>query len=303
MSGNTVAKIRAFNRFYTNILGLLNKGILDSPFSLSEVRLMLEIDKMEKCTLARLTGRLNIDKGLASRLAGRLVSAGLVAKECSKEDGRVEYLSLTEQGRGLMAGLNEKSDAQISAMIQNLSEADRARLIDSMGFITACLSQNADSLRIRAYRPEDVDYVVSRHRELYHKDYGFNAVFADYVGKTVTAFQSNRDSNKEQMWLAEWGGKPAGAVAIVRASDAVAQLRWFFVDPEARGRGVGGELIGTALAFCRERGYGSVILWTVDRMTSARRMYAERGFRLTESKPNCTWTDGELLEEKWELAL
>jgi GNAT superfamily N-acetyltransferase len=156
---------------------------------------------------------------------------------------------------------------------------------------------------IRPFRPEDVDYVVSGHKEMYGRDYGFNSVFDEYVEKAVKAFHENRDAEKEQMWVAEWAGKPAGAIAIVKAAETTAQLRWFFVDPEARGRGIGGELIKTALNFCRENGYRTVILWTVDRMASARRMYEAHGFVLTESKPNNAWTDGELTEEKWELAL
>lgn len=303
MSADTVSRIRSFNRFYTNVLGLLDRGILGSSYSLTEVRLMLEIDRMERCTFARLAALLNMDGGQLSRTVRRLVSAGIVGRERSAGDGRVEYLELTEAGRREFLELDGKSNGQIESLIGHLSADERAKLTESMEFVEKCLAGGGGGIQIRPYVPEDITYVIGRHRELYRRDYGFKDVFGDYVEKTVRAFHAGREEGREQMWIAWAGDVPAGAAAVVQASDKEAQFRWFFVEPEARGRGVGGALIATVLGFCREKGYRKVILWTADVLKVARRMYEANGFRLVEAKPNDTWTDGVLNEEKWELAL
>lgn len=302
MAQDIVARVRKFNRFYTNILGLLNTAILDSQYTLSELRLLLEIDRMERCTFARLISLLNIDKGLASRQIKRLASGGLVQKVPSPGDRRVEYLELTPAGKAELASMEARSNEQVARLVRHLPDAGQEQLAESMEHIMASLASGG-AVRIRPYEHGDIDYVIDCHQELYHKDYGFNSSFRGYVEKPVRDFHSRRDPAWEQMWIAELDGQPVGAIAIVRAEEHIAQLRWFFVDPRARGRGLGSSLIGTALDFCRERNYHRVILWTADVLKVSRRMYAAHGFAPTETMDNTAWTGGVIHEEKWELAL
>ncbi len=301
MSQQIVTRIRKFNRFYTNVLGLLNTAILDSPYSLSELRLLLEIDRMEKCTFARLSSLLNMDKGLASRQLKRLAGCGLVRKLPSPGDRRVEYLELTAHGQSVLSEMEAKSNGQIEQMICHLSDQEREELVQSMERVASALSSRGTA-SIREYLPDDVDYVIGYHSELYKRDYGFNSSFVDYVDKPVRAFHAHR-SKREQMWIAELNNQRVGAIAVVQTEENTAQLRWFIVDPKARGRGFGSSLIKTALAFCRDAGYQKVILWTADMLKVSRRMYAAHGFTLIETKENTSWTGQVIHEEKWELDL
>jgi GNAT superfamily N-acetyltransferase len=153
---------------------------------------------------------------------------------------------------------------------------------------------------IRAYEKTDLEYEINRHRELYAAEYGFGTGFTDYVEKYVRKFDEHHDADKENIWIAEEGGRPVGMIAIVKADEAAAQLRWFLIEPEARGLGLGYMLMNTVMDFCREKGYRHIFLWTVNILGAARKLYGSFGFRLTETKPNDSWGK-ELVEERWDM--
>lgn len=154
-------------------------------------------------------------------------------------------------------------------------------------------------ITIRDYVEKDLDWVVERHQTLYEAEYGLSfEAFGQYVGKYVFLFHENR-TDRENLWVAEIDGRPMGMIAIVRADDATAQLRWFLLEPEARGTGLGNRLVKTALDFCVEKEYRHVFLWTLSNLAAARHLYEKYGFALTETKPNDTWSDN-LTEERWD---
>jgi GNAT superfamily N-acetyltransferase len=158
-----------------------------------------------------------------------------------------------------------------------------------------------NSVVVRTYKPKDVEYIITRHRELYENEYNFSKEFSDYVEKYVLEFHEHHDETKESMWIAEVDGKTAGVIALVKVDDDTAQLRWFLMEPEARGKGLGHKLMETLIDFCKENNYKHVLLWTVNILEAARHLYSFYGFKLTESNENTSWTDHVIYEERWDL--
>lgn len=301
-NNNIINEIRRFNRFYTDILGLLNKHILDSPYSLTEVRILLEIDRARNCTANMLMDKLNVDRGYMSRILKHFEASGLVSKESSTADRRAVFLYLTPKGKDTISALEERSIKQVQGLISHLTEDEQEKLIKSMQYISSAISHEASAVVVRIYQPKDIDYIIKRHRELYTKEHGFGKEFGDYVEKYMLKFNESHDENRENIWIAEADGKIVGVIAIVKADDATAQLRWFLIEPEMRGKGLGHRLMQTALDFCKEKYYKHVFLWTVSSLVTARHLYKSYGFELTETMPNDSWANN-LTEERWDLEL
>jgi len=303
MEGKTdwyISQIRSFNRFYTKILGLLNRHILDSPYSLTEVRILLEIGRLKSCTANRLIDKLEIDRGYMSRVLKSFESSGLIQKKGTDSDRRKLMLELTEKGKTTLAELEARSGRQLESLIGHLNDQERQELVRSMNSIKRALLSSINPVAIRTYRKEDLDYIIGRHRALYASEYGFGKEFGDYVEKYVLKFDEQHDEDKENIWIGEVDGKPVGMIALVKVDDMTAQLRWFLTEPEMRGAGLGHMLMDTVMNFCKSKGYKHIFLWTVNILEAARALYSRYGFLLTESKANDTW-GGKLLEERWDL--
>ena len=151
-------------------------------------------------------------------------------------------------------------------------------------------------ITIRTRRPGDAGYIAYRHAVLYEREYGLDKVFEKYVLAGLLDFLDKPEGG--EIWLAECAGKIAGFIAIVRHSPTTAQLRWFLLEPEFRGTGLGRRLMETVMEFCRQQNYQEVFLWTFKGLDAARHLYEQYGFLLTEEKPNNTWKH-ELLEQRW----
>ncbi len=304
---STIARVRRFNRFYTRILGLLDRHILDSPFSLTEARVLFEIANTRGCTATKLIELLEIDPGYLSRMLKKFEKQNLIFKEKSASDGRFHFLHLTRKGRDVLAKLNESADRQIAKLIGSLSGDRQAALVKSMARIEAVLSDQPDSsidssVTIRTHRPGDIGYVAYRHGVLYAKEYGFDLTFDYYVARGLVEFLENYDSVTDRLWLAEYDGQIVGSIAIVGRGGNTAQLRWFLVEPGFRGRGVGRRLMAEAINFYRERQFAKVFLWTFDALHAARHLYQSFGFQLTDRKEHDVW-GRHLVEERWDLDL
>lgn len=295
------AEIRDFNRFYTNIIGLVNRNILESPYSLAESRVLLEIDAAGQCTARDLTRRIDIDPGYLSRMLSRFIRNGLVAQSASSTDGRAKILSLTDKGRDAYRQLSETSDLRIAHILEQLSEGGQKKLLDSMQAIKSTLSHKADdTITIRTRRAGDLGYITYRHAVLYQEEYGLKPVFEQYVMDGLLAFQKSQSEG--DIWIAESGGRIAGFIGVVASDSETAQLRWFLIEPEFRGLGLGRRLMSTAMDFCREKGFRHVFLWTFDELDVARHLYSEYGFKPTEKADNNIWKNG-VVEERWDLIL
>lgn len=298
--------VRRFNRFYTNILGLLDQHMLNSEFSLSEARVLYEIGHMESCTAKRLIEELSLDPGYLSRMLKRFETLSLTRREQSKKDGRLFYLYLTDQGKETLAHLDSLSDGQVYQMISGLPAERQRRLIDGMKSIEAALSNkpaiSGEQIRIRTeLRPGDAGYLIHLHGWMY-QEVGYNHRFEGYVCRTFYDFFEHYLPEKDRFWFAEVGGNMIGAIAIVEHSPQTAQLRWFLIHPQYRGIGLGSRLLNEAVDYCRQKGYLKVFLETTEDQQQAIGMYTKAGFVKVAEHPNDAWGK-PLLELTYELEL
>lgn len=300
MIENRAIQVRRFNRFYTNVIGLVNKTVLESPYSLAEVRVLLEIDKAGECKASDLTELLQIDPGYLSRMLARFKREQFLTKARSPADGRAQLLSLTDTGRNVFRSLSDSSTRQIVAMLEKLPDGDQEKLVSHMQSIQDILSHRGDdSITIRPWRPGDLGYIAHRHGVLYEKEYGLDQSFERYVMAGMVKFFEN--GSRGNVWVAEFGGRIVGSIAIVDAEPETAQLRWFLIEPEFRGVGLGRRLMDTAMDYCRQRAFRRVFLWTFQGLDAARHLYSSRGFVAMEEVENNTWAQ-RLIEERWDFS-
>lgn len=301
-----VHTVRRFNRFYTNVLGLLDRHMLDSDYSLSEARVLYEIGHLEKCTAKRLSEELKIDPGYLSRIIKRFEKAGLIYREQSAEDGRLYYLYPTEYGKETLAQLDDRSNQEIYGMIGELKEEKQAQLVQSMQGIERALSRDAwlgeSKITLRCkLKPGDVGRLIHLHGRLYADECGYNHAFEGYVCQTFADFFANYSANKDRFWFAELNGEIIGAIAIVGHSADQAQLRWFILQPEYRGMGLGQKMLQEALQYAREKGFRKLFLETTADQEKAIRMYRKAGFRKVSAHENQAWGK-DLIEQTFELS-
>jgi len=301
---DAVESVRRFNRFYTRQIGLLREGLLDTRFSLTQARVLYEIAHQKGIASKELGERLNLDAGFVSRLIGRFEKSGLLARQPSSRDGRLHHLALTRKGRTVFATLDRRSVAEIQAQLANLEPASRAKLVDSMNAIQSLLDPRAEppAVHLRAHRPGDMGWVISRHGAIYAQEYGWDMTFEALVAEIVARFIRNFDPERERCWIAEIAGERVGSIFLVQDSRAVAKLRLLLVEPAARGRGVGGRLVDECLAFARAAGYRKITLWTNDILHAARRIYQRAGFGLVEEERHHSFGH-DLVGQNWELDL
>lgn len=299
-----VQAVRAFNRFYTNVAGLLRDGLLQTPYSLSEARLIFELVHREATELGDLRRALDLDPGYLSRMASRLEADGLVSRERSPVDGRRQLIRLTGRGREAFEVLDERSAREVRALLSRLGEGDQRRLVGAMGTIQRLLEPAPDRepFVIRPPHAGDYGWVIARHGALYADEYGWDERFEALVARLVADYAEGHDPRREQAWIAEVDGEPAGCLFCVRRSKEVAQLRLLLVEPRARGMGIGGRLVEECVRFARRAGYGELMLWTNDVLADARRLYERAGFELVEEEPHRSFGP-ELVGQSWRLVL
>jgi DNA-binding MarR family transcriptional regulator/GNAT superfamily N-acetyltransferase len=300
-----VATVRRFNRFYTKQIGLLHEGYLESPFSLSEVRVLYELAHREKPTAAELGRELGLDAGYLSRILRGFERRRLVERTASKDDGRQSHLALTERGRAAFAPLQARSHADIGAMLRKLSGADQKRVLEAMHAIEGLLGGKPEGKApyvLRPHQPGDMGWVVHRHGALYAQEYGWDERFEGLVASIVAKFIQHYDPKRERAWIAEKDGEIVGSVFLVRQSATVAKLRLLLVEPQARGLGVGARLVGECVRFARQAGYRKITLWTNSVLRAARRIYESAGFRLVHRERHRSFGH-DLVGETWELPL
>jgi DNA-binding MarR family transcriptional regulator/GNAT superfamily N-acetyltransferase len=299
-----VAAVRAFNRFYTNVIGLLRGKYLDTPYSLTEARILFELAQRDTGEVTDLRRTVDIDAGYLSRILARFSSDGLITRQRSAADGRRQVISLTDNGRSVVAGLDARSAAQTRDMLAAVPGEDRRRLLDAMRAIIDVLSESPQprGYLLRAPQAGDMGWVVQRHGALYAEEFGWDETFEALVARLVADYVDNRDPDREAAWIAEVDGTPAGCVFCVRKDDRTAQLRMLLVEPWARGLGIGARLVEEVLRFARRAGYSDITLWTNDVLVGARRIYQRAGFTLDdEARHHSFGTD--LVEQSWSRRL
>ncbi len=276
----TVAQVRAFNRFYTRQIGVLEEHLLRSDVTLTEVRVLFELAEGQGISAAQLGQRLGLNAGYLSRLLSGLQTRGLLRREPSAMDGRANRLVLTDAGRAVFAQLDAASNDSIGAMVRALSEPGQQRLVEAMAQIQTLLGGAAAQYVLRDPRPGDMGWVIHKHGTLYAREFGWNAEFEALVADIVTRYLREHDPQTERCWIAELDGMPVGSVFVVRHDAQNAKLRLLHVDASARGLGIGQRLVEEAMAFARAVGYKRMVLWTNAALTDARRLYERAGFEL-----------------------
>lgn len=298
-----VTEIRGFNRFYTNILGLLDQHIIDSGYSLTEARILFEISKTDICTANQLCSVLDIERSYMSKIIGKFEKKGLISRNVRDTDNRNMEIHMTEQGMTAFHELNDRANKQIENLISKLSPEDCEKLIDSIRVVKTYFSKATKNITIRPYQEKDITYVIDRQLSLYESERNFTTeIWKNYLTQGVLSLVERFEPAKDCMFILECDGNASGCIAITHTQDNTAQLRYFFLEPELRGLGAGTGLLNAALDFCRKKNYSHVFLWTVSAQESARILYKKAGFRITETSKNESW-GAPVLEEKWELDL
>ena len=300
-----IARIRSFNRFYTNLLGLLDKTLLKSAYSLTEVRILFELNHLSTSNASEIVKLLTLDPAYLSRILSSFKEKNLIQKEQSSEDKRKHLLSLTPTGKDLISELQERANEQIKTLLSNLTDEDQNKLVYSMENIERILKrepEKSEFFSIRSHKPGDIGYIIYRHGVIYAIEYQLDETFEAYVAKYMAKFVENYDPVKECLWIVEIGTEIVGSIAIVNVDDNTAQLRWLLVEPFARNKGIGTKLMHEAISFCKYQGYKKIILGTFSDLKIARRLYEKNGFQLVDSKTHPIWGQ-TLTQEDWELNL
>ena len=304
-SDDQIAMVRAFNRFYTRQVGLLDEGLLKSAFSLTECRVLYELDNRDGLVATDLARDLGLDAGYLSRILKKFVTHGLVTRMSSHADGRQTVLALTPAGRNVFGPLNEASRDQVAAMLEHLPAGEREKLVGAMKTVQRLLGGSPEprvSYILRPLRVGDIGWIIHRQGILYAEEYGWDETYEALVAEILGAFVRSFDAKFERSWIAEREGEVVGSVFIVRKSNDVAKLRLLYVEPSARGLGIGRRLVAECVGFARSKGYKTLTLWTNDVLVAARHIYEAAGFRLVDEERHHDFGK-DLVGQNWELAL
>jgi DNA-binding MarR family transcriptional regulator/GNAT superfamily N-acetyltransferase len=304
-SDDQISAVRAFNRFYTRKLGVLDQQLLKSPFSLSEARVLYELAHRDNLAAKEIGIELGLDPGYLSRLIQNFDEKGLITRKPLASDRRQYLLSLTAKGRQAFAKLDRSSHDDVAAMLAALPRGDGQCLIAAMAAIERLLGAPGASPRpaiLRGPGPGDMGWVVQSHGSLYASEYGFDASFEGLVAEIAAKFLSSFDASRERCWIADIDGTAVGSVFLVRHTDDIAKLRLLLVDPAGRGQGLGQRLVGECIAFAQACGYRKITLWTQSILVAARRIYQQAGFELVATEPHRSFGQS-LIGETWEREL
>ncbi|RNJ46293.1 MarR family transcriptional regulator [Mesorhizobium erdmanii] len=297
--------VRAFNRFYTRQIGLLDEGLLKSAFSLTEARVLYELAHRDGLTATDLGRDLGLDAGYVSRLLKKFERLDLISRSTLVSDARQSTIALTPAGRNAFAPLNKDSHDQVAALLDRLPASEQDRLVKSMRTVQALLDESAEPKIPYLLRPlqiGDIGWVTRRQGMLYAQDYGWDDTYEALVAEILAAFVKSFDPKWERSWIAERDGEVVGSVFVVRKSPEVAKLRLLYVEPSARGLGIGKRLVEECIGFARAKGYKTLTLWTNDILTAARHIYQAAGFKLIDEERHHSFGK-DLVGQTWDLDL
>jgi DNA-binding MarR family transcriptional regulator/GNAT superfamily N-acetyltransferase len=293
-----VEGVRRFNRFYTRQIGVLHEHLLGSEFSLTEARILYELAHRPTLSTSALCRELGLNAGYLSRVVAGFEKKGLVEKSRSSTDARVFELRLTEKGRATFEPLDDASRWDVASMLGRLSEPERRQMVEAMGQIQCLLDEPERVYLLRDPRTGDMGWIVHRQAVLYAQEYGWNVEYEALVAEIVAKYVRESDSKSGRCWVAEKDGKVVGSVFVIRHDDVTAKLRLLYVEPSARGLGIGRRLVDECLSFARLVGYKKMVLWTNTVLTRARKIYEKAGFQLSEEKPHHSFGK-DLVGQTW----
>ena len=301
-----VDAVRAFNRFYTRRIGALGEHLLDSPYSLTEMRVLYELAHRAEPTATDIAAALGLDAGYLSRILAKFEHRRLIARTTATADARRSLVRLTAAGRAFFAPFEQRARDEVEAMLGGLPRDARRSVVGAMQTIRRTLdsphAERGPAYIIRPHRPGDLGWIVQRHGALYAQEWGYDARFEAVVARIAADFLERFDPLRERCWIAEVDGETVGSVCLVKKSAAVAKLRLLIVEPRARGLGIGRRLVEESIRFARQAGYRTITLWTHSQLTAARRIYRQCGFTCVQRRAVRSFGK-RLIDETWELAL
>jgi DNA-binding MarR family transcriptional regulator/N-acetylglutamate synthase-like GNAT family acetyltransferase len=300
-----IAAFRRFNRFYTQKIGVLEKGYLQSPFSLAEARVLYELAHREETTASEISANLGLDMGYLSRILAKLQGEQLIRRARAEQDARQRLIQVTLKGKKAVSALDSRSEQQAASLLTGLTDPQKAGVLEAMSQIQFALGDPPavnEPYIIRAHRTGDLSWIAYRHAVLYSQEYGWHQGFEAFVLEIVTGLLKNYDSASERCWVAERSGEIVGCVLLVKRSKRIAQLRLLLVEPSARGLGIGRRLVEECIRFAHETGYKKIVLWTHDNLTAARAIYRKTGFQLVGTDSHEDFGP-RVTAETWEMVL
>jgi DNA-binding MarR family transcriptional regulator/GNAT superfamily N-acetyltransferase len=303
VASRQISAVRAFNRDYTRRIGVLAQGMLDSPYTLTQARVLYEIEHRPGITATALAADLQLDAGYLSRIVSGFEARGLLRRARASADARTQHLRLTAAGRRAYRPLERGSQQQVRGMLAGLAEPQRSEVVAAMMSIREAFTPPPPRpVRLRDPAPGDLGWVVERHGVLYAREFGWGEGFEGLVAGIVADFARAADPAGERCWIATQGGRRLGCVFVARRDATTARLRLLLVESQARGLGLGRRLVAECVSFARAAGYGRMELWTHQNLTAARHLYAQAGFRMTQSEPRHSF-GRDVVSEIWELGL
>ena len=308
ISRSSVEAVRHFNRFYTRQIGVLKPGMVGSPFTLPEARVLYALGRDGHSTATAIGRELSVDLGYLSRLVQGLRRRGLLQAKRAEHDGRQQQLSLTAKGRKAFTLIDTRSRDEMAQMLAPHKSPERGRLVNAMQTVESLLKRDEapGKITLREHRPGDMGWVVERHAVLYYEQDGWGLAFEALIAGIVKDFIEKFDAKRERCWIAERNGERVGCVFVVNDNGQpgrTARLRLLLVEPSARGTGLGRRLVEECIRFSREKGYKKLVLWTHAHLHAARAIYAATGFtRLKKTEVHDTFGP-RAVSEFWELRL
>jgi DNA-binding MarR family transcriptional regulator/N-acetylglutamate synthase-like GNAT family acetyltransferase len=295
---------RRFNRFYTREIGVLDESLLQSGFSLAEARILYELGQTPEIAATDICEKLNLDRGYLSRMLRSFQRKRLISRKTDATDRRRSHLSLTEKGRTTFGQLDKRSSLAAAGMIANLPPGAVKALLGAMETIQGVLTKNASApdYVLRRDRVGDLGLVASRQGLIYEQEYGWDKSYEALVAKILTEFVGHNDDVHERAWIAERHGVVLGSVYLMKEDTDTARLRLLYVEPHARGLGLGKKMVSECTAFARQAGYKRIVLWTQSSLTAARKLYVKEGYELVKQEPHHSFGK-DLTGETWQLVL
>jgi DNA-binding MarR family transcriptional regulator len=295
------AAIRRFNRFYTREIGVLDGNLLQSGFSLAEARIIYELAQAPETSATEIGEKLNLDRGYLSRMLRAFERKRLISRKTDAADKRRSHLSLTEKGRTTFAQLDKRSSQAATSMIADLPAGAVNALLSAMEIIQGILAKPAatQDYVLRRDRVGDLGHIASRQGLIYEQEFGWDKTYEALAAKILSEFVSRNDAVNERAWIAERRGTILGSVYLMKEDAETARLRLLYVEPQARGLGLGKELVSECTAFARAAGYKRIVLWTQSTLTAARKLYVGEGYQLIKQEPHHSFGK-DLVGETWE---
>lgn len=284
--GDEVHRLRSFNRTYTAHLGLLEAHLANSKFSLSEGRILYELAHRQEPTAAEIARSLRLDRSQISRTLKRFAEQGLIVSREDPSHGRNQLLSLTAEGKAAFEKADQGARDGVAKLLDALPFSRRAELLRAVSSVKELLeAKTPPVLTMRELRTGDLGLIVHRQAVLYAAEYGYDGSYETLIAQILAEFRRTFDPSQEAAWVAELDGRMAGSIFLMRSKEPkIGKLRLLYVEPDARGVGVGGQLVEACVERARTAGYERLELWTDNQLTSARRLYARAGFILRETK-------------------